>query len=724
MTRQMSTRTIRHARFETLEPRTLFDASPLGTPADARLIDFAGVQWVVKDSDEPVGPGPNYFSDATESVWVDGDGLHLKLRQEDGAWYSAEVYTVLPTTYGMHRFYMGGRPDLLDPNVVLGLFLHEDGGEELDIEFSRWSQDDPGFNSQFAVQPWDAPGNLNRFETGLNGDLSTHYLDWQSDAVTFKSFHAHSEEPHSDGHLIQEWQRAGAGIPSEDSGLRVHINLWSNASLPPTDLQEVEIIITDADLPNLTPVIGSLEVDAEWRIQGEQLTLAAIGAADADGSVTKVEFFRDANDDGLPQAEEMLGEDLNGADGWSWTALADWEPGEHTYFAQATDNLGVISAVATCDGTLVAPVDFTVVIGTGPNAQAKSVRYVEPDGTVCSVSLKGGTATLGFRREIPAVGDNGDEDELIIDTGGVSLVDITLSDTTSGSILNLKAKSGGDKLMHVGRITSETPVGKILARKTVLTGGGLWLTGPGAVKDLRLRGLADGADILLAGSAGGQGTTIHAVSAGEGSVIEVREGPLKKATFTGEFSGVLAAGVDKGDDGVWFTNDDSVVAAVSVGHVRLGKQRGDDHLAGDPRGLILGPETGKVTTGLPDKPNTGVCIDGVGFEAWVLGDATPTVAIDSVHGTSPKRRVSGQVTGVASDFYKVVLYAKTDHWYIQPDVGSALKLTGKGKWRTSKVDAGDLYAWLVRADVEPDNELWSPLTVDGTMVLAVDILAE
>ncbi len=79
---------------------------------------------------------------------------------------------------------------------------------------------------------------------------------------------------------------------------------------------------------------------------------------------------------------------------------------------------------------------------------------------------------------------------------------------------------------------------------------------------------------------------------------------------------------------------------------------------------------------------------------------------------------------MANDFYKVVLYAKTDHWYIQPYAGSSLKLTGNGKWHASKVNAGDLYAWLIRADVEPDNELWSPLDVDGTMVLAADILAE
>ena len=41
-------------------------------------IEFANCDWMVKTSQEPVGSGPNYFSNSEENVWVDSaDRLHL-----------------------------------------------------------------------------------------------------------------------------------------------------------------------------------------------------------------------------------------------------------------------------------------------------------------------------------------------------------------------------------------------------------------------------------------------------------------------------------------------------------------------------------------------------------------------------------------------------------------------------------------------------------------------
>ena len=42
-----------------------------------RAVSFSGRSWAVKRSNEPVGPGPNLFSDGAENVWVDADArLH------------------------------------------------------------------------------------------------------------------------------------------------------------------------------------------------------------------------------------------------------------------------------------------------------------------------------------------------------------------------------------------------------------------------------------------------------------------------------------------------------------------------------------------------------------------------------------------------------------------------------------------------------------------------
>src|SRR5436305_806293 len=59
---------------------------------NGRTISFSGYTWAVKASTGRVGPGPNYFSDSTNNVWVDTQGrLHLKITKVGGRWNCAEV---------------------------------------------------------------------------------------------------------------------------------------------------------------------------------------------------------------------------------------------------------------------------------------------------------------------------------------------------------------------------------------------------------------------------------------------------------------------------------------------------------------------------------------------------------------------------------------------------------------------------------------------------------
>ena len=214
--------------------------------ARARTVSFAGREWTVRTGTG--GPGPNSWSDSTESVWVDGDGLHLKIRQVEGAWHCAEVTSVLPTQYGMHRFRIASRVDLLDRNIVASPFLYRDDSHEIDIEFSKWRKAS-GHNIQYVVQPYAAPGNIHRFEMNLNGDHSTHCFDWRADAIHFQSFHGHYKEAPAPEYLIQDWTYTGGDNPPESDGLRIHINLWLIGGAAPSNGQEAEFIVKDADLP-------------------------------------------------------------------------------------------------------------------------------------------------------------------------------------------------------------------------------------------------------------------------------------------------------------------------------------------------------------------------------------------------------------------------------------------------------------------------------------------
>jgi hypothetical protein len=217
----------------------------------SRAIAFSGYTWQVKASDAPVGPGPNYFSDREQDVWVDASGrLHLKIVYRDGTWHATEVYTVDPLGYGTYTFKLASRVDQLDKNIILGLFTWDSDApaynyREIDIEIARWGQE-AADNAQFVVQPWDHAGNLYRFDIDLQGDDSTHSFDWRADSVQFRSYHGHTSPP-APADEIASWLYTGPDVPpagqGDTSGASARINLWLMDGNPPSDGQEAEVIV-------------------------------------------------------------------------------------------------------------------------------------------------------------------------------------------------------------------------------------------------------------------------------------------------------------------------------------------------------------------------------------------------------------------------------------------------------------------------------------------------
>ncbi len=228
---------------------------PLLLSAQPRTIEFAGLEWNVKWG--YAGPGPNYWSSDTQSVWVDGDGaLHLKIRKFNGTWYCAEVSTLLPSAQGVHRFYIDGPLDSLNKNVVFSPFLYANDSTEIDIEFSRWGQANSATNAQYVVQPYDHPGHTLNFALPILQDhRTTHSFDWQQTSITFKSFRGHSAEPPDPSYLVTPvWTYTGADIPDASVDMPLHLNLWLFRGAVPSDSNEVEVKITDVDLPLNTGV--------------------------------------------------------------------------------------------------------------------------------------------------------------------------------------------------------------------------------------------------------------------------------------------------------------------------------------------------------------------------------------------------------------------------------------------------------------------------------------
>ncbi|HAJ63709.1 MAG TPA: hypothetical protein DCP31_34475, partial [Cyanobacteria bacterium UBA8543] len=81
------------------------------------------------------------------------------------------------------------------------------------------------------------------FNFSLNGSYTTHRFIWTSKDIYFQSFHGHGNDQKK---KIAEWyykpQEKSKYIPRQP--LPIYLNLWLFKGQPPTDLQEVEVIVS------------------------------------------------------------------------------------------------------------------------------------------------------------------------------------------------------------------------------------------------------------------------------------------------------------------------------------------------------------------------------------------------------------------------------------------------------------------------------------------------
>lgn len=183
-----------------------------------RSVEFAGRTWQVK-AGKNLGPGPNDFSDASESVRVDQDGhLHLAILPTNGSWTCSEVVAPASLGYGEYRWTVAGKLPTLDPRSVVGLFTYEDNDHEIDFEVSRWGK--PGdANAQFVLQPY-APDSMRRFDAGAAERL-TASLIWTERSVRFRCWvGSDTTKP-----PLHEWTYTGPKIPRPGKE-RTRMNFW------------------------------------------------------------------------------------------------------------------------------------------------------------------------------------------------------------------------------------------------------------------------------------------------------------------------------------------------------------------------------------------------------------------------------------------------------------------------------------------------------------------
>jgi len=202
-------------------------------------LQFSGYQWGIKVSEDPFDPGPNYWSDSPDNIWVDGQGLHLKIIYQNGHWTTSELYLLQSLGYGEYIIQLASRVDSLDSRVVFSPFVYEKPGREIDIEFSRALVPSPN-NAQYVIQPYTNSGNIVYFFMP-SVKYSTHRFIWQSSSVEFMSWKGLEETPSPDS-IIYSWTYTGADIPPP-GGERMRFNLWLFGGNPPLSGIGDEVIV-------------------------------------------------------------------------------------------------------------------------------------------------------------------------------------------------------------------------------------------------------------------------------------------------------------------------------------------------------------------------------------------------------------------------------------------------------------------------------------------------
>ncbi|MEH1838782.1 MAG: glycoside hydrolase family 16 protein [Nostoc sp.] len=216
-------------------------------PCEAKTIKFSGYDWIVRSGTNE-GPGPNNWDE--NNVWVDKNGyLHLKLTKRQNQWYSSEVYTKDRLGFGRYQFQVIGRLDKLDPNTVFGLYNYPtpdvgvDGTNEIDIEFAKWGNVAASIGN-YTVWPVkkELDRKYNNFPVNLNGSYTTHRFTWTAANVYFQSLNGHYDD---NTNQFANWlyQPLDSANYIGHKPMPVYINLWLFKGQPPTNGQQVELII-------------------------------------------------------------------------------------------------------------------------------------------------------------------------------------------------------------------------------------------------------------------------------------------------------------------------------------------------------------------------------------------------------------------------------------------------------------------------------------------------
>jgi hypothetical protein len=211
-----------------------------------RFVNFSGYDWWVKSPAGLAGPGPNYFSDATNNVSVDTNGwLHLRITHRTNAWQCAEIVSARTFGQGNYRFEVNSPIDSLNQNVTLGLFTWSDDpmftDREIDVEGGRWGNPADTDNAQFVVQPFGTVNHLLRYRVPPGLTDTTHLFIWETNRIRWQAQSNSYSAGGTNAFVAYRFDTVTEIPLSGDENVR--LNLWLVNGAQPSDFNEVEVII-------------------------------------------------------------------------------------------------------------------------------------------------------------------------------------------------------------------------------------------------------------------------------------------------------------------------------------------------------------------------------------------------------------------------------------------------------------------------------------------------
>jgi len=218
-----------------------------------------------------IDPGPNWFE--RNNAWVDDGKLHLKIRNENSLWSCAEVICGKEFGYGLYRFYVESPLGAFDPSIVFSPFTYSDYPDykhrEMDVEFTTWNGAVTNGNAQYAIQQVTGGAVTQRFSQPADVTHSVHSFVWSPWRIEFKSLRGHDPASTNPSDLIASWSLTNVSQIPPGGRVRPRIALYLSNSRPPTDANEVEVIVSRFEYQ---PLLRFLDARMDAAAQNLEIT--------------------------------------------------------------------------------------------------------------------------------------------------------------------------------------------------------------------------------------------------------------------------------------------------------------------------------------------------------------------------------------------------------------------------------------------------------------------